>query len=85
MLTLAMTFFFFLQRIECNDIQLSITMHDQIRELARHIAREEFHVRKTRNPLRLSSSNDLDEMLRLQEVFITVLFYSFTVEKKQSF
>jgi len=44
-----------------------IRMHDHIRQLARHIAREEFGVLPTRKPLRLSSLNDVEElMLKLQ-------------------
>jgi hypothetical protein len=58
-----------------NYVCLSITMHSQLRELARHIAREEFRDFPMWNPLRLSSSTDM-EMLRSQVcVFGHVLFY----------
>jgi len=62
-------------KIGYNYVCLSITMHSQLRELARHIAREEFRDFPTRNPLRLGSSTDM-EMLRSQVcVFGHVLFY----------
>jgi len=74
-LIFAITVFFFLQKIRYNYVCLLITMHSQVRELARHIAREEFQNFPTRNPLRLSSSTDM-EMLRSQVcVFGHVLFY----------
>jgi hypothetical protein len=53
-----------------------LTMHDQLRELARHIAREEYRVFPICNPLRLSSSNDIEEMLQSQ-VCVFALFYYF--------
>jgi hypothetical protein len=44
-----------------------IRMHDHIRHLARHIAREEYGVLPTLKPLRLSCSDDVEElMLKLQ-------------------
>lgn len=44
-----------------------IAMHEHLRQLARHIAREEFGVLPSLNPLRLSYLDDIEEsMLKLQ-------------------
>lgn len=50
-----------------NDLSLKyrgykLAMHDQLRQLARHIARQEFRVMPTHNPLRVSSSKDIVEL-----------------------
>ena len=71
-----------LQMIGYSDLALQyrgykLTMHDQLRELARHIARdarESFRVLPTvRIPLRLSSSNDIFELWQSQ-VCVNVLY-----------
>jgi len=43
-----------------------ITMHDHLRDLARHIAREDFRRLATRKPLRVGCSTDIQKMLQLQ-------------------
>lgn len=45
---------------------VKITMHNQVRDLARHIAREELRALPTLQPLRLSSSDDVQQMLQSQ-------------------
>jgi hypothetical protein len=41
-------------------------MRNQVKELARHIAREEFFDSAKHKPLRLSCSSDTEKMFRLQ-------------------
>lgn len=50
----------FFEKIGYDYIRLSITMHDQVKQFARHIAREECRRFPTLNPLRLISSDDVD-------------------------
>lgn len=54
------------QMIRYNDScwSLKIRMHPQLRELARQIVRDEFHVLPMRRPLRLSSLEDMLDMMR---------------------
>jgi hypothetical protein len=60
-----------------------IAMHDHIRHLARHIAREEFGVLPPLKPLRLSCSNDIEEfMLKLQVSTIMECFDITRTEKQ---
>ena len=72
-----------LQMIGYSDLALQyrgykLTMHNQLRELARHIAREareSFRVLPTvRIPLRLTSSNDIFELWQSQ-VCVSVLYF----------